>query len=312
MTESECGPTHSEAIDSPGAAPTAAPPPPQPHPDQRTRETQERPAPMLDVHPVHAAVTGWRGFFTHIAIVAIGLCLAISLQQTVEYFSHRHQIAETRRALQQERVENRRTFAAQTRAWRRTVAELQNNLLVFEYLQQHPGTPQENLPGILVWNVSELAFSTAVWDAARESGVIALMPREEIEGYNDLYGALNREWDMGYQAALALVEAQRYNLIDADPSHLSPARVGAQIERVQAALERQWIQGAQMTNLVEDFPDFPATVTRAELRQLRHAPDEETEKLLGPARAQTMERLKAAGVVEPDAPRPAPPPLPRR
>ena len=107
----------------------------------------------------------------------------------------------------------------------------------------------------------------------------------------------------GYQAALALVEAQRYNLIDADPSHLSAAQVSTQIERIQAALETQWLQGAQMVNLVEEFADFSPTVTRADLGQLRHAPDEETVKLLGPAHAQTLERLKAAGLVEPDSPR---------
>jgi hypothetical protein len=262
---------------------------------------------MLDVHPVHATISGWRDFFIHIVIVFIGLGLAISLQQTVEYLHHRYQVAETRRALLQERAENRSTFAAQTRAWHRTVAELQNNLLVFQYLQQHPGTPQEKLPGVLLWNVSELAFSTAVWDAARESGVIALMPREEIEGYNDLYNALNREWENGYQAALVLVEAQRYNLTDADPSHLGPAQVSSEIERIQAALERQWLQGAQMVNLAEEFADFSPTVTRAELGQLRHAPDEETETLLGPARAETLERMRAAGFVEPNAPPPQPP-----
>ncbi len=163
---------------------------------------------------------------------------------------------------------------------------------------------------MLLWDVSELIFSSAAWDAARESGVIALMPREEIERYSDLYNALNREWENGYQAALALVEAQRYNLIDADPSHLSPAQVSTQIERVQAALERQWLQGAQMVNLVEEFADFSPTVTRADLGQLRHAPDEETVKLLGPAHAQTLERLKAAGLVEPDSP--PPPPQPSR
>ena len=263
---------------------------------------------MLDVHPAHATISGWRDFFIHIVIVFIGLGLAISLQQTVEYLHHRHQVAETRRALLQERAENRRTFAAQTRAWHRTVAELQNNLLVFQYLQQHPGTPQEKLPGVLLWNVSELAFSTAVWDAARESGVIALMPREEIEGYNDLYNALNREWENGYQAALVLVEAQRYNLTDADPSHLGPAQVSSEIERIPAALERQWLQGAQMVNLAEEFADFSPTVTRAELGQLRHAPDEETETLLGPAHAQTSLRMKAAGFVEPNAPPPPQPP----
>jgi hypothetical protein len=294
-------------INSPAAAPAGAPDR-KPHADQPAPHSQERPAPMLDVHPVHATISGWRDFFIHIVIVFIGLGLAISLQQTVEYLHHRHQVAETRRALLQERAENRRTFAAQTRAWHRTVAELQNNLLVFQYLQQHPGTPQEKLPGVLLWDVSEPAFSTAVWDAARESGVIALMPREEIEGYNDLYNALNREWENGYQAALVLVEAQRYNLTDADPSHLSPAQVSSEIERIQAALERQWMQGAQMTNVVDEFADFPPTVTRAELHQLRHAPDEQTVTLLGPAHAQTSERMKAAGFVEPNAPHAPQPP----
>jgi hypothetical protein len=262
---------------------------------------------MLDVHPVHGAISGWRDFFLHIVIVAIGLGLAISLQQTVEYLHHRYQVAQTRRALLQEREENRRTFAAQTRAWRGAVAELQNNLLVLGYLQQHPATPQERLPGVLLWGVSALTFSSAAWDAARDSGVIALMPREEIEQYSDLYATLSREWDMAVQAALAMVDAERYNLVDADPTHLGTTQIAAEIELVQSALSKEWLQGSQMDNLVQEFPDFPATVGRAELQQLRHSPDEETTRLLAPARALTQERLKAAGFVEPDAPQPSPP-----
>jgi hypothetical protein len=49
----------------------------------------------------------------------------------VEYLHHRYQVAETRRALAQERAEHRGTLAIQTRAWRLMVAELQNNLVVF-------------------------------------------------------------------------------------------------------------------------------------------------------------------------------------
>jgi hypothetical protein len=255
---------------------------------------------MLDVHPVHGAITGWRDFFIHIAIIAIGLCLAIGLQQTVEYLHHRHQVAETRRALLQEREDNRRTFAAQTGAWRHTVAELQNNLLVFEYLQQHPGTPQESLPGVPLWRVSALTYSTAVWDAAHEGGVTALMPRQELEQYTDLYAFLNKEWEMASQAALAVVEAERYDLSDADPSHLAPGQIGTEIDLLEAALSKQWIQGLVMENLVAEFPDFPATVTRAELQRLRHSPDEETLKRLAPAHALTMQRLKAAGLDEPE------------
>jgi hypothetical protein len=143
--------------------------------------------------------------------------------------------------------------------------------------------------------VSELSFSSAAWDAARESGVIALMPREEIERYSELYDTLDREWETANEAVTALLEAERYDLTDADPSRLTPAQIATEIDLIQVALGKQWMQGSTMVNLVEDFPDFPATVTRPELGRLRHRPDEETRKLLAPAEAQTIERLKAAG-----------------
>ena len=66
---------------------------------------------MLDVHPVHGSVSGWRDFLVHIVIVAIGLLLALGLGQTVEFIHHRYQVIETRHALKQERADNRQTFA---------------------------------------------------------------------------------------------------------------------------------------------------------------------------------------------------------
>lgn len=255
---------------------------------------------MLDVHPpVHGAVRTWRDFFVHILIIAIGLGLAISLQQIVEYFHNRHQVADTRRALMQERAENRQTFAVQTARWRWGLAELQNNLLVLQYLEQHPGTPQEKLPGALLWKTGAFSFSRAVWDGARESGVVALMPREEIEHYSELYETLDREWTDAVAATMAVLAAERYDLTDADPSHLSPEQIRAEIDLIRVALEKHWVVGTQMLNLAATFPDFPATVTREELAQLRHSPDEETMKRLGPAYALTMERLKAAGYGKP-------------
>jgi hypothetical protein len=58
---------------------------------------------MLDVHPAHHAATTWRDFFIHIATIVLGLLIAISLEQTVEYFHHRHLGAEGHQALIEER-----------------------------------------------------------------------------------------------------------------------------------------------------------------------------------------------------------------
>jgi hypothetical protein len=63
----------------------------------------EEPTPMLDVHPAHHAASTWRDFFIHIATIVIGLLIAIGLEQTVEYFHHRHLASEAREQLRSER-----------------------------------------------------------------------------------------------------------------------------------------------------------------------------------------------------------------
>jgi hypothetical protein len=70
-------------------------------------------------------------------------------EQTVEYFHRRHQVADTRDALHEEKQENIRRFHENVEKHVMTMAYLHNNLRIFEYLRDHPGTPQEKLPGIL-------------------------------------------------------------------------------------------------------------------------------------------------------------------
>ena len=162
------------------------------------------------------------------------------------------------------------------------IAELQNNLLVFQYLQQHPGTPQEKLPGVLLWWTAPFEFTSAAWDAAHQSGLVTLLSREEIEANSFLYFILKNLNDIQLKSAFAVEDAERYDLIDADPSHLSPAEIAAEIQLTQAALAA----------------DFPATLMSKELRQMRHAPLQPTSAAPNPARALTMERLEAAGYVD--------------
>ena len=59
---------------------------------------------MLDVHALHQPVRTWKDFFVHIATIVIGLLIAIGLEQTVEYFHHRHEVREARKALAAEHV----------------------------------------------------------------------------------------------------------------------------------------------------------------------------------------------------------------
>jgi hypothetical protein len=53
---------------------------------------------VLDVHAPHEAAHTWADFFIHIATIVVGLLIAIALEQTVEFFHHRQEVAETRAA----------------------------------------------------------------------------------------------------------------------------------------------------------------------------------------------------------------------
>jgi hypothetical protein len=127
--------------------------------------------------------------------------------------------------------------------------------------------------------------------------LVTLLPREEIEANSSLYSIFKKVNDVQFESARTLEEAERYDLADADPSHLSPAQIDTEIQLTQAALTMAYLRGALLRNLQQAFPDFPATLTSKELQQIRHAPPPSTAELLSPARALTMERLKAAGYV---------------
>ena len=253
---------------------------------------------MLDVHPPHHAATTWRDFFVHIATIVLGLIIAVGLEQTVEFFHHRHQIAETRELLRNEREVNKQTFARETKSFRIVTVELQNNLQVLAYLQYHPGTPDEKLPGALLWLHGGPLYESAAWDAAQSSGVTSLMPREEAAENASLYAQFRKISESNRETWLAINDAERYSLIDSRLSNLTPAQIAEITTLTQIALTKHFINGLDLQNLADKFKDFPPSVTLAELFQLHHNPTQ-AELLQNPAYLQTLSRLEAVGFKDP-------------
>jgi hypothetical protein len=105
---------------------------------------------MLDVHPPHGPTQTWKDFFLHIATITVGLLIAVGLEQTVEFFHHRHQMAEAREALRTEYEKNRKLFALETRVFEQRTPHLQQNLQILLYLRAHPHGPRASWPGTVV------------------------------------------------------------------------------------------------------------------------------------------------------------------
>jgi len=249
---------------------------------------------MLDVHPARHAAGSWKEFFIHIATIVLGLLIAICLEQTVEYFHHRRELAALREELRGEREANKRSFTRETTNWRWETAELENNLMVLDYLQQHPGTADERLPGSLVWFHGSASHSQAVWDAARNNGITSLMPREEVERYEDTYNQLKKIDDARALAWEGMNDAARYELTEIKLSHLSPAQIGEITTLTQIALTRHWLEGVALENTTRKFSDFPRSITTDELSQVHHRKSL-SEAMHDPSFAATISRMKAAG-----------------
>jgi hypothetical protein len=259
-------------------------------------ETAKEHEAMLDVHPAHHAASSWKEFFIHIATIVLGLLIAVGLEQTVEYFHHRREVAKVREELRGEREANQDAFKSETTHWRWETAELENNLMVLAYLQKHPGTPDEKLPGSLVWFHASAPHTQAAWDAAKNSGVTSLMHREEVEQYEDTYNQMRKIDDARALAWDAINDASGYELTNNRLSHLSPAQIGEITTLTQIALTKHWLEGVALENTARKFKDFPPSITSDELSQVRNRKSV-AEAMQDPSFALTIARMKAAGYV---------------
>jgi hypothetical protein len=257
---------------TPNAAPTAFEA--SAHQVGASTTVKEQPIPMLDVHLRHEATRTWKDFFIHIAIIVIGLLIAISLEQTVEYFHHRTVVAETREALRRERNDNIRHFADATAEFRRAINVTQNNLAILLYVQQHPDAPYAKAPGKINWHLHLLmAVDDSAWETARQNAVTALMPQDEVRRTARLYKDLASVEAAANEWLRAIRDARRYTVQNSDPTSLTPAQIVSEIELTKTDLAVMYRYGSDMRNLSSDFPDFTPAPTTEELHKIVHETD---------------------------------------
>jgi hypothetical protein len=138
---------------------------------------------MLDVHPAHHAASTWRDFFIHIATIVLGLLIAIGLEQTVEWTHHRHIVHEARENLRLEIEHNQQLMVEDRRYLDSNRNTMLDNIAILQQLKANP--KQAHKPLHFPWGWS--GPSTTAWNTARDTGALALMPYDVVNGYSGLY-----------------------------------------------------------------------------------------------------------------------------
>ena len=261
----------------------------------------KEPTPVLDVHPAHHAASTWRDFFIHIATIVLGLLIAIGLEQTVEYFHHRHQVAETREALHRELEQNQKTMASSVAEFQRLTSVVQANLAVFHYLESHPGAPQSSLPAKVNWHSNGGPFGASVWTTAQQGAVLGLMPPEEVRYQTRLYRILETCSNSFAAYRVANTDARAYTVDTASVSDLSPAQIQEQIRLTRIVLNRLYRFGGDLRNLAVLYPQFAPGPSIEELANIVHESPNERRELESQTAPETASPSQDATPPQPDS-----------
>jgi hypothetical protein len=143
----------------------------------------------MDVHAPHAPMHTWKDFWIHLGTITIGLLIAISLEQGVEALHRLHERHALESDLREEAQRNMRIVIDDIHI-RNNAAWMQTAISAADATEAGGGKITLTLPTAPCYagtlnspRVKYFAPSEAVWTAARESGMTALVPAVEARVY---------------------------------------------------------------------------------------------------------------------------------
>ena len=130
---------------------------------------------MLDVHPPHAPLHGWRDFAVHLLTITAGLLIALGLEAAVEAVHHHELAAQARENIEQELAKNAGYAKANVAKVQIALDAMDANLVAARLSRDH----QSHSIKVHV-DAAWTNFEDAAWLTARESGALAHMSLDEV------------------------------------------------------------------------------------------------------------------------------------
>lgn len=173
---------------------------------------------MLDVHPPHEPIHGWRDFFLHLITITIGLLIALSLEGLVEWQHHRHLVHEAEASLHTEIQNNARNIQDNIADVHQQQANLKQDLVVLRYIIKNHKAPEHS--GLIV-QFHIRTFDDVSWRTAQSTGVLSYMPYARSQEYADIFATQEQLNAAEHQAARDAIVSLG-PLMDVDDSAADP------------------------------------------------------------------------------------------
>jgi hypothetical protein len=140
-------------------------------------------APVLDVHPPHEPMHGWRDFFLHLTTITIGLLIALGLEGLVEWRHHRHLVHEAEASLRQEIKSNEGSVAGMLEGAQKQEGVLKQDVVILQQMIANPKIQPHDLSiSFQLTNLDDVS-----WKTAQNTGALSYMPYALAKDYAGLY-----------------------------------------------------------------------------------------------------------------------------
>jgi hypothetical protein len=192
---------------------------------------------VLDVHPPHEPVYGWRDFFIHLATITIGLLIALSMEGCVEWQHHRHLVHEAEASLRVEIQSNAESLKENLDGVRKEQELLSQDVAVLKKIVANPKVPNHDEMSIR-FNIR--GFDDVSWKTAQATGALSYMPYAEAQEYSDIYDTQHAIDEAEHQAirdtVVSVAPFLNSNKSDPNPSAAEAVLIKQNIEILQGQL----------------------------------------------------------------------------
>jgi hypothetical protein len=177
---------------------------------------------MLDVHPPHEKMHGFKDFVLHLLTITVGLLIALSLEGCVEHWKQRELKKDADTKLRQEIRDNAKEMALIHNA---TATEQANLVRIVDFMNARKKNQFYDIHQIrLDFTLGDL--KSASWKTAAATGALGFMDYDQVQRYADVYQLQDKYSALQDQTIDEFLQLQSYVIYGFDPEKITPADAG--------------------------------------------------------------------------------------
>lgn len=184
---------------------------------------------MLDVHPPHEKMHGFKDFLLHLLTITVGLLIALGLEGCVEHWKQRELKKDADTKLRQEIRDNASEIATVHKA---NATEQATLVRIVEFMNARKKNQPYDVGQIrLDFALGDL--KSASWKTAAATGALGFMDYDQVQRYATVYQLQDKYLSLQDQTIDEFLQLQSYVIYGFDPEKgfepekITPADAGS-------------------------------------------------------------------------------------